>query len=106
MTKQKLTTKQQRYLELLQSAESDGRSICQVAKDNQLDPSILYNARATLRRKGYLEVPSSASKFTTVPLATGSNERIELKTQLSNGQPVWLSVPPDQLAAVLASLSV
>ena len=105
MTEQKLTTKQQRYLELLQQAESEQRSICQVAKENQLDPSLLYSARATLRRKGYLAAQPSTSKFTTVPVPAASNERIELKTQLGNGQPVWLSVPADQLATVLAALS-
>jgi transposase-like protein len=101
MTEQTLTTKQQHYLELLLLAESEQRSICQVAKDNQLDPSLLYSARTTLRRKGYLAVQSS-----TVPVTGARDERIELKTQLANGQPVWLSVPPDHLSTVLASLSV
>jgi len=106
MTEQTLTTKQQHYLELLLLAESEQRSICQVAKDNQLDPSLLYSARTTLRRKGYLAVKSSTSKFTKVPVTGARDERIELKTQLANGQPVWLSVPSDHLSTVLASLSV
>lgn len=106
MTEHKLTAKQQRHLELLKLVESEGLSVCQVAKENQLDPSTLYNARATLRRKGYLAKQPSASKFSAVPVPTANNERIEVKTQLGNGQPVWLSVPPDQLTAVLASLSV
>ena len=106
MTEQTLTTKQQHYLELLLLAESEQRSICQVAKDNQLDPSLLYSARTTLRRKGYLAVQSSTSKFTTVPVAGARDGRIKMKTQLANGQPVWLSVPSDHLSTVLASLSV
>ena len=72
MTEQTLTTKQQHYLELLQLAVTEQRSICQVPKDNQLDPSLHYSVRTTLRRKGCLAVKPSTSKFTTVPVTGAS----------------------------------
>jgi hypothetical protein len=44
-----------------------------------------------------------------VPTATSMgpvpDTGIELKTQLANGQPVWMTVPASQLGAVLAALS-
>ena len=99
-----LTPKQQKYLSLLQQAESDQLSVLQVAKQNDIDPSLLYAARKTLRQKGVL--PQAASdKFHSVPLSPSTNSNIELKTQLANGQPVWLSVPAHQLSATLKALS-
>ena len=105
-----LTPKQQKYLSLLQQAEAEQLSVLQMAKQNNLDPSLLYAARKTLRQKGALPKSTASTKFQSVPVSTsglnGSTHNIELKTQLANGQPIWLSVPAHQLAATLKALSV
>lgn len=101
-----LTPKQQKYLSLLQLAETEQVSVLQVAKQNDLDPSLLYAARKTLRQKGFLpQVTLSSDKFHSVPISPSIDSHIELKTQLANGQSVWLSVPVHQLTATLKALS-
>ena len=98
-----LTPKQQHYLTLLNQAASDQISVVQLAKQQGIDPSLLYAARKTLRQKGALVQP--ASKFQSITLPQPSDHTIELKTQLPNGQPIWLSIPPSQLPATLKALS-
>ncbi len=100
-----LTPKQQKYLSLLQQAEAEQLSVLHVAKQNDIDPSLLYAARKTLRQKGLLPQATSSDKFQSVPISTTVSSNIELKTQLANGQPVWLSVPSHQLSATLKALS-
>jgi len=102
-----ITPKQQRYLSLLQQATTEQVSIVQIAKQHNIDPSLLYAARKSLRQKGILPSESQplASKFQSVAMPRSSSQHIELKTQLSNGQPVWLSVPVAQLALALKALS-
>lgn len=100
-----LTPKQQKYLTLLQHAESEQLSVLQVAKQNDIDPSLLYAARKTLRQKGALSQATSPDKFQSVPISTTASSNIELKTQLANGQPIWLSVPAHQLSTTLKALS-
>jgi transposase-like protein len=101
-----LTPKQQKYLSLLQHAESEQLSVIHVAKQNDIDPSLLYAARKTLRQKGVLPQATSSDKFQSAPISTTVSSNIELKAQLANGQPVWLSVPCHQLSATLKALSV
>ena len=103
----KLTLKQQQYLSLLQQADAESISIVHIAKQNNIDPSLLYAARKQLRAKGVIS-SEQASKFQPVsmsPLAS-SAQHVELKTQLPNGQPVWLSVPLSQLAHTLKALAI
>jgi len=102
----KLTTKQQHYLSLLQQAEAESISIVQIAKQNNIDPSLLYAARKQLRAKGVI-ASEPVSKFHSVamPSAASPATHIELKTQLPNGQPIWLSVPAGQLVLTLKALS-
>lgn len=99
-----LTPKQQHYLALLKQAETEQLSILQLAKQQGIDPSLLYAARKTLRQKGAL--PQATSNFHSVTLPHAADQSIELKTQLPNGQPIWLSIPPSQLSATLKALSV
>jgi len=98
-----LTPKQQHYLTLLNQAASEQISVLQLAKQHNIDPSLLYAARKTLRQKGALPQPDS--KFQSVTLPQPSDQTIELKTQLPNGQPIWLSISPSQLPATLRALS-
>lgn len=101
-----LTPKQQKYLSLLQLAETEQLSIPHVAKENNIDPSLLYAARKSLRQKGILPQVASTGKFKSIPISQAPLANIELKTQLANGQPIWLSVPASQLSVTLKALTV
>lgn len=117
MTESKLTHKQSYFLERLQEAEQSGLTIVQLAEQENVSTALLYNYRHVLRRKGYLEPArrksSSSGKARSgfEPVAVPSSPQtdpaafIELKTQLANGQPVWMSVPAHQLSLALAALS-
>ena len=119
MTESTLTHKQAYFLKRLQEAEETGLTIVQLADQENVSAALLYNYRHVLRQKGHLAPAQSArsgrtgsnsarSGFETVTLSSlpgGSAELIELKTQLANGQPVWMSLPASQLSAALAALS-
>ena len=117
MTKSGLTEKQTYYLKRFQEAQDDGLSLRQLAAQEQINGSLLYNYRYVLRRKGALDPvkPESrqrnpmTSSFNAVPLSSPVDPKteatIELKTQLTNGQPIWMNIPAGQLDAVLAALS-
>lgn len=112
MSKNPLTAKQAYYLKQLQDAETRGQSIKELAEELSIRIDALYNYRYTLRKKGWLspvDKKSTDSSFVAVPTATSTSPLpdagIELKTQLANGQPVWMTVPASQLRAVLAALS-
>ena len=103
-----LTTKQSLYLSLIQQAEQRGVSLRVIAEENNIKPANIYAAAKDLRRKGALEVKASSvssSDFVRMPVSE-QMERIELKTQLANGQMVWLGVPSAQLHCVLKTLSL
>jgi len=117
MATKDLTQKQAYYLKRFQEAQDNGQSLRQLADQEQVKVSLLYNYRYVLRRKGVLDSVSPtrrqrnpiAPSFTAVPLSSSANPKaeatIELKTQLVNGQPVWMNIPAGQLGAVLAALS-
>lgn len=119
MTDSTLTNKQSYFLKRLQEAEQSGLNIVQLADQENVSAALLYNYRQVLRRKGYLAPAQSGHStstgsnpaspgFETVTLSSlsaSSPERIELKTQLANGQPVWMNVPASQLSVALAALS-
>lgn len=117
MSNSTLTPKQAYYLKQLQDAEANGQSIKALAEQLSIRIEALYNYRYTLRKKGWLapvkhsahREKSTDSSFVAVPTATSMSPLpdagIELKTQLANGQPVWMTVPASQLRAVLAALS-
>ncbi|MFY0666226.1 MAG: hypothetical protein JXQ97_16510 [Natronospirillum sp.] len=120
MTQTTLTTKQAYFLKRIQEAEAAGQSITALAEQEQVTPALLYNYRYLLRAKGALNPTRSSRQNTTaasnvkkdtsfVPIAApqtvASPDRMELKTQLPNGQPVWLSLSTHQLAMALAALS-
>jgi hypothetical protein len=112
MSQSTLTPKQAYYLKQLQDAEANGQSIKALAEQLSIRIEALYNYRYTLRKKGWLAPvgkKSTDSSFVAVPTATSASAipdaGIELKTQLANGQPVWMTVPASQLGAVLAALS-
>ncbi len=117
MSKNPLTPKQAYYLKQLQDTEANGLSMKALAEQLDIRIDALYNYRYTLRKKGWLtpvkhstrREKSTDSSFVAVPTATSTSPipdaGIELKTQLVNGQPVWMTVPASQLRAVLAALS-
>ena len=119
MTESTLTNKQSYFLKRLQEAEQAGLTITQLAAQESVSAALLYNYRHVLRQKGHLAPAQSARSgrtgsnpaspgFETVTLSSlsaSSPELIELKTQLANGQPVWMSVPASQLTVALAALS-
>nr|BDD47166.1 hypothetical protein 28 [Saccharospirillaceae bacterium] len=121
MTDSTLTPKQSYFLKRLRDAETAGLTIVQLAEQENVSAALLYNYRHVLRQKGHLApaqpVRSGSSErshsgFAAVPVSesarsvtSGSTSLIELKTQLANGQPVWMSLPADQLPAALAALS-
>src|SRR5690554_5964419 len=103
MTEATLTTKQAYFLKRLQEADATGQTIAQLAEQENVSSALLYNYRYLLRGKGLLpsrgpitNTTRSESAFT--PIATPqthtgtSSDRMELKTQLPNGQPIWLSL--------------
>jgi hypothetical protein len=104
----KLTDKQSYYLSLIQSAEQNKLSLREVAEQNSVSPMRLYAAVKTLRDKGALPAAKSKSgtDFVKLSLPPPVHEaRIELETQLTNGQPLWFNISEDQLPAVLRALS-
>lgn len=116
MTKSTLTTKQSFFLKHLQDAEAKEQSIRDLAEQLNIRTEALYNYRYILRRKGWLDPvvakhqnKNSNSSFVAVsprePAITMKDDNLELKTQLANGQPIWISVPACQLPTVLAALS-
>lgn len=101
-----LTEKQSFYLSLIQSAEQNKLSIREVAEQNNVNAVNLYAAVKTLRQKGALSATKEQRNFVKLsapPLVHDS--RIELKTQLHNGQALWLGIAESQLSAVLRALS-
>ncbi|MDO9519381.1 MAG: hypothetical protein Q7L19_04120 [Pseudohongiella sp.] len=100
-----LTEKQSFYLSLIQSAEQNKPSIREVAEKNNVSALRLYAAVKTLREKGALPAVKEQRNFVKLsapPLAHDC--RIELKTQLPNGQALWLDIAESQLPAVLRAL--
>ena len=101
-----LTEKQSFYLSLIQSAEQNKLSIREVAEQNNINAVNLYAAVKTLREKGALPAIKEQRNFVKLsapPLA--HDLRIELKTQLPNGQALWLNIAEAQLPVVLRALS-
>ena len=117
MTKSSLTNKQSYFLKYLQEAETNGQSIKDLAEQLNIRIDSLYNYRYILRKKGWLapvanhvrQTGSDASSFVAVSARESTmsmaNDNLELKTQLVNGQPLWISVPASQLPTVLKALS-
>jgi transposase-like protein len=103
-----LTAKQQNYFSIIQQATTEGISVREAARLHSIDPSLLYAARKSLRAKGVLpdQAPRTSTGFATVPLPGSAEQHIELRTQLPNGQPIWLSMPPTLLAATLKALAI
>lgn len=103
MSKSPLTPKQAYYLKQLQDAEANGQSMKALAEQLSTRIEALYNYRYTLRKKGWLtpvkysarREKSTDSSFVAVPTATSTSPipdaGIELKTQLANGQLVWMN---------------
>lgn len=120
MTDSTLTPKQSYFLKRLQEAEAAGLTIVQLAEKEKVSAALLYNYRHVMRQKGHLASAKpvrsgsdfsgrSQSAFAAVPVSepsgSTSSSVIELKTQLANGQPVWMSLSADQLPTALAALS-
>jgi transposase-like protein len=102
-----LTAKQQNYFSIIQQATTEGISVREAARLHNIDPSLLYAARKALRAKGVLHDQAGTSTgFATVPLPGSAEQHIELRTQLPNGQPIWLSIPPTLLSATLKALAI
>jgi len=103
-----LTTTQQNYLSIIQQATTDGISFREAARLHNIDPSLLYAARKSLCAKGVLpdQAPRTPTGFATMSLPGSDEQHIELRTQLPNGQPIWLSIPPTLLAATLKALAI
>ncbi|MDN5939521.1 MAG: hypothetical protein L0H83_12790 [Salinisphaera sp.] len=102
-----LTARQQHCLDILNTAGQRSQSIAEAARAHGLCASTLYSVRRVLVAKGALSgsVPRSGAGFTAIPLSSPAPEQIELRTCLSNGQPLWLGVPAGHLPTVLKALS-
>jgi len=117
MTELDLTKQQAHFLKLLQGAESAGLTVAKLAEQEGIPKSRLYNYRSILRRKGHLPPARSGSDkkiwrgssfIQASALKSGDtnlSDTLELKTQLANGQPVWISLTVSQLPAILTALS-
>ncbi len=102
----KLTEKQSFYLSLIQIAEQNKLSIREVAEQNNVSALCLYAAVKTLREKGVLPAAKNSADFVKLSLPPLPHDlRIELKTQLPNGQALWLNIAQTQLPMVLRALS-
>jgi len=105
-----LSKKQSYYLRLVEEAKSQQLPIRQVAKNHGIRPGTLYGAMNRLRGLGALSdeqaVKSGFAKVDVASPRQTPDETIELKTQLANGQPVWMAVPVQHIQTVLQSLSI
>jgi predicted DNA-binding protein YlxM (UPF0122 family) len=105
-THMKLTEKQSFYLSLIQIAEQNKLSIREVAEQNNVSALRLYAAVKTLREKGVLPAAKNSADFLKLSMPPLPHDlRIELKTQLPNGQALWLNIAQTQLPMVLRALS-
>lgn len=102
-----LTKTQSFYLTLVDYARSQGKSLREAAEDHNVKPANLYAAAKTLRKLGALdgERDERKSGFVALKPEILPSEKVELKTQLPNGQPVWLNCAPSQLATVLQAIA-
>lgn len=103
-----LTEKQSFYLSLIQQAEAESKSLQKIAQEHRIKPASLYAGLQNLRQKGVLpQVARSATGFARVSVESPAtlNHNIELKTQLPNGQLIWMSVPANRLRQVMQVLS-
>lgn len=102
-----LTQKQSFYLSLIQQAEAESKSLQAIALEYHIKPANLYAGLQSLRQKGILPSGSpAAAGFARVEIeAPASGQHIELKTQLPNGQLIWMSVPANRLRQVMQVLS-
>ncbi|MDO9319511.1 MAG: hypothetical protein Q7V56_15115 [Gammaproteobacteria bacterium] len=101
-----LTEKQSFYLWLIQSAEQNKQSIREVVEQNNVRALRLYAAVKRCARKALCQRPTTKeqrnfSKLSVPPLPHDS--RVELKTQLPDGQAPWLNIAEAQLLIVLRS---
>lgn len=104
MSEAKLTARQQHYLDILTEGREAGQSIQATAQAHGIPAARLYNARQILKQKGVLGSTRRRAGFAAVPVGDACDQRVELRTQLANGQPVWLSVPASQLRTTLEVL--
>lgn len=102
-----LTKTQSFYLSLVDYARSQGKSLREAAEDHDVKPTNLYAAAKTLRKIGAMDNLRDERKsgFVALKPEVLPTEKIELKTQLPNGQPVWLSCSTGQLPAIFQALS-
>lgn len=101
-----LTEKQSFYLSLINEAREQQKTLRQVAHENQIKPDSLYAAAQSLKRKGYLPTTTeTGNSFARLTVEATVESCIELKTQLPNGQLIWMSVPSGELRDVLKALS-
>jgi predicted DNA-binding protein YlxM (UPF0122 family) len=100
-----LTKKQSFYLSLIHSAEHNKLSIREVAEQNNVNAVNLYAAIKTLREKGALPAVKEQRNFVKLSAPSLTHDlHIELKTQLPNGQVLWLNITEAQLPVVLRAL--
>lgn len=101
-----LTEKQSFHLSLINEAREQQKTLRQVAQENRIKPGSLYAAAQALKRKGYLRAATeTGSSFARLAVEPAVESCIELKTQLPNGQLIWMSVPRGELRDVLKALS-
>lgn len=102
-----LTKKQSFYLSLVEYARAQNKSLREAAEDHDVTPANLYAAAKTLRKIGALDGVRDERKsgFVALKPEVLPSEKVELKTQLPNGQPVWLSCSAGQLPSVLQAIS-
>ena len=103
-----LTQKQSYYLSIIENARTQGKSIRAAALDHDLNPVNLYAAVNQLRKIGALDKSTSKAKsgFVALNIEPVRGDKIELKTHLPNGQPLWLSCEAHQLPTLLRALTL
>jgi len=104
MSEAKLTARQKHYLDILKDARESGQSIQAAAQAHGIPAARLYSARQVLKQKGVLEQSRRRAGFAAVPVGSACDQHVELRTQLANGQPLWLRVPASQLRSALEAL--
>jgi len=107
MTAQVLTDRQRYYLGIIRAAEAAGDSLASAARAADVPVQSLYTLRYQLRRQE--RQPEAAERGGFQQLAVVADQQptslIELRTELRNGQPLWLNVPAGELATVLQALN-
>ena len=111
MSENKLTSKQQHWLEHIQEAERQEQSLSAYAQQHQLNLKLLYNMKHALRQKGVLAKPITKQSLMPVQLSPQPSSPLSrCRISLPNGVVIelpgnWRDGEVDRLLQSASQLS-